>query len=132
MNAYSKIIPAKYAKKTGTLDVNSKNNLVLYLGRDAFEIYPEVWTPDNNIIIIQNGKRIKLTRKKARKYDYLLFNQDGDQYVITIRGGDYNVVYCKPTIKAENFFKKYSSPSHAAHGSHTSHYSSHVSHYSSY
>ena len=138
MYAYSRIIPEKYVNTTGELDVNSNNNLVLYLGKDTFDIYPEVWNP-NNKIIIRNGERDTLKQRDLKLFDYLLFNKIGKQYSITIRGGEYNVIFCKPTKKAEKFFEKNANPSHtshtshfsAYHGSHSSH-SSHSSHYSSY
>lgn len=138
MNAYSRLAPEKYANMTGSLDVDSMSNLVLYLGKDVFEIYPKVWDKDN-IVIIKDGKKIKLKRKDLKKYNNLIVNQIDGQIVITVNDEESCVVYCNPTRKAEEFIEKNSIRSHtshtshysAFHGSHASH-ASHSSHYSSY
>lgn len=135
MYAYSKLAPEKYANMTGSLDLNSNGNLVLYLGKDIFEIYPKVWDKDN-IVVIKDGKRKKLKRKDLEKYNKFIVKQiyGKYKYVIAVNGEDSCVIYCYPTRKAEDFYNKHSAEWHSSHSSHTSHisHSDHASHYSSF
>ena len=126
MNAYSRVIPKKYAKKTGKLDVLSPSgNLVLYIGNQSYELYPEQWTADDKTVtIIKNDKKIVVKKSELEKFDYLLINERDGKYTITVRGGDFVDIYANGSKSAIDFFKKYSSPSHSAHSSHLSHYSS--------
>ena len=123
MNAYSKLIPKKFANKTGTLDVSSSSgNLVLYLCNQIYEIFPEEWTGESETVtVIKYGKKNKLKKNELEEYDYLLINEKDGKYSITIRGGDFINIHAIGTKNADMYFKRFSSPSHSAH---TSHYSS--------
>ncbi len=131
MNAYAKFSGKVNKDVVGKLDINKRGRLVLYLGSKSIEVYPEEWTVSSDLYIIIGNEKFKISRKQRDSYgSYLLINKEGEKYYVTFRGGDFIRINANASEKANEYFLKYSSPSHAAHTSHFSGHNSHVSHYS--
>lgn len=104
-----------------------RGNLILYKGNQFIRLYIEKWPGE---YVYQGDKLIKLSKLKIKNGDYCILEQNGEDFELTIRGGDFVSVKLQLSKDAKEYFQKYSSPSHAAHYSHMS--GSHTSHYSHY
>lgn len=123
LNAYSRIIPKKYANKSGTIEASKDGNLVLYLDNTPYVFYAEEWTPnEGEVILYVNGKKKTFKRSELEDKDYLLIHGKDGNYDITVRGGNFIRLSAKGTYRANELFKQLSHPAHYAHASHYSSY----------
>lgn len=123
LNAYSRIIPQKYANKSGIIEATKEGYLVLYLDSTPYVLLAESWTySEDEVTLLVDGKKMKIKNKDLKRKESLLIHGKDGNYDITVRGGNYIRIYAKGTYQANELCKKQSRPAHYAHASHYSSY----------